>query len=254
MNNTLFNGLKVLEWLAETGAHHAIKDVAAALELPNSHVHRLLQTLKEAGYVTQDKKRRYGVSLQVLMLSQACLKRLRLRDQLRPYLRQLAEKTNGSGFLSVPVHGRPLVVDVFHSMHTERDAMLSIGELMPLHSSASGRVCAVFQPPEVLAELLAACLWEAYTPRTITDPEAFRRSLERVRVEEVALIKGERAPGVDSAAAPVYDRGGELVAILGVALPWAQERGEGEYACVTGLMKEMARAASFALGAPLGVS
>ena len=56
MNNTLRNGIKVLEFLSSTGSSHSVKDIAGEMELPNSHACRLLKTLTETGYVEQDGK------------------------------------------------------------------------------------------------------------------------------------------------------------------------------------------------------
>jgi DNA-binding IclR family transcriptional regulator len=62
----------------------------------------------------------------------------------------------------------------------------------------------------------------AFTERTITDPRALARERERVRTAGVAEAAGEREPDLNALAAPVFGRGGELVAILGLQGPAAR--------------------------------
>ena len=67
----------------------------------------------------------------------------------------------------------------------------------------------------------------AFTDRTITDPAALAASW-RVRERGFAEAVGEREPDLGALAAPVFGRGGELAAIIGIqgpaALPVAKRR------------------------------
>jgi IclR family acetate operon transcriptional repressor len=65
-------------------------------------------------------------------------------------------------------------------------------------------------PPEALV---------AFTERTITDRDALARELECVRECGYAEAIGEREPDLGALAAPVFGRGGELAAILGIQGP-----------------------------------
>ena len=132
MNNTLANGFRVLEHLAATAEPHSVKDLAAALNLPNSHACRLLKTLVETGYVEQDSKsRRYVISLRTLCLSNACLSRLAIRNRVRPFLDKLCREIERTVFLSVPLSWRPLVVDVLYPDGINHDSALAIGSVNP---------------------------------------------------------------------------------------------------------------------------
>jgi IclR family acetate operon transcriptional repressor len=59
----------------------------------------------------------------------------------------------------------------------------------------------------------------AFTERTITDPGVLSEELDRVRAAGIAEAVGEREPDLNALAAPVFGRGGELAAILGLQGP-----------------------------------
>jgi IclR family acetate operon transcriptional repressor len=59
----------------------------------------------------------------------------------------------------------------------------------------------------------------AYTDRTITDHAALLAELAEVREQGFAEAVGEREADLAAMAAPVFGRGGELVAILGLQGP-----------------------------------
>lgn len=219
MNNTLSNGFRLLEYLAETGEFHGVKALAETFELPNSHVCRLLKTLAETGHVEQDASRRYRVSLKILTLANARLRRLAIRNQLRPFLDRLRDELSRPVFLSVPFEWRPLIVDVVYPNGSVADPSLTIGGVNPVHASASGKVCAAYHPLDGLDEFLSGVEFTEMTSKTITDAEAFKKELAAIRSERLAVTNSERDEGVAAVAAPVFDRDGEFVAVIGTVLP-----------------------------------
>src|SRR5690606_26135492 len=66
MGKTLVKGLHLLERLAASPEPMGITELAADLDLVQSNVHRLLQTLMESGYVQQDAlTRRYRCTMRL---------------------------------------------------------------------------------------------------------------------------------------------------------------------------------------------
>ncbi len=216
MNNTLSNGFRVLEYLAETGEMHSIKEMAERLGLPNSHVCRLLKTLKELGYVEQDSARKYRVGRRILRLSSVCLRKMGIRSRLRPFLARLAAELRSPVYLSVPEERRPLIVDVLYPPdYRGGDPGVDIGSVNPVHASASGKVVAAFVPEDELDDFLEKVEFTRMTEKTITSPKTFKRELEEVRRSRIAVTDSERGLGVHAAAAPVFDSGGRLVGVVG---------------------------------------
>ena len=89
--------------------------------------------------------------------------------------------------------------------------------------------------------------FRAYTTRTITDPQALAREIERVREQGYAQAIGEREPGLTAIAAPIRSARGELEAI--VALQGPSERfDEAAVEAALPLLLERADAISRELG------
>ena len=58
-----------------------------------------------------------------------------------------------------------------------------------------------------------------FTEKTITDPTALRRELEKIRSQGYATGLEELEIGLDAVAAPVWDHYGEIAAALSVTGP-----------------------------------
>jgi DNA-binding IclR family transcriptional regulator len=58
----------------------------------------------------------------------------------------------------------------------------------------------------------------AYTPRTVTSPDRFRRALAVTRLTRVAVTRFELEPAVCGVAMPVFGPGGDVVAAIEVAV------------------------------------
>jgi DNA-binding IclR family transcriptional regulator len=60
---------------------------------------------------------------------------------------------------------------------------------------------------------------ERLTTTTITDPEALREELQRIRQQEYAVSDGEIDAGARAVAVPVYDGRNTVVAALSIEAP-----------------------------------
>lgn len=213
MNNTLCNGFKVLEFLAESGRSHSVKELAEHFSLPNSHICRLLKTLLETGYISQREDRRYEVSLRVLTLANACLSQLAVRNAAKKHLYPLWQETGFRVYLAVPTRGRALIVDVVADEAAD-ELSLTIGKLNSIHYSACGKLCAAYASADELEELLTLPR-TAPTAKTIIDRDALLEEFAAIRRSRFAVACDESGPDTYAVAAPVFGRDGRLAAAVG---------------------------------------
>ncbi|MEJ2886929.1 IclR family transcriptional regulator [Actinomycetospora aeridis] len=91
------------------------------------------------------------------------------------------------------------------------------------HALAVSKVLVAFAPDR-RARLAPG--WTAYTPETITTPEAYDAELVRVRRDGYALDREEYATGFGCVCAPIADPGGRVSAAIAVSLPASRFRAE----------------------------
>lgn len=211
---SLARGLKLMELLAlaENGA--GITELARELDIDKSSASRLVQTLANYGFAEQDPDtRRYRLGPRVVTLSRYMLTRMPLRDEAKPYLRRLMERTGEGAHLAILSQGGVLYVDQVESPATLR-ATTGVGTVAPLHCTALGKALLAFDPNARLSEEL-----ESFTPRTITSQETLRAHLDQTRRQGYAVDDEEYEYGVRCVAVPVFDFRGKTVGAIGVSGP-----------------------------------
>ncbi|MBN9409959.1 MAG: IclR family transcriptional regulator [Burkholderiales bacterium] len=218
MNNTLVKGLQVLEALARSERPLGVSELALMLDMGKSNVHRLLQALVELRYVVKDETTsEYSASLKVWELGNRLSLRLAVRHAAQTRMTELLLATRESVHLSVLEGYEVLYVHKLDSPEPVR-AYSEIGGRAPAHCVATGKAILAWQPEAALENFIAHGL-AGHSENTITDPDDFRRELERVRNLGYAVNRGEWRDSVWGIASPIRDSTGAVVAALGVSGP-----------------------------------
>ncbi|WP_244483658.1 IclR family transcriptional regulator [Methylobacterium sp. Leaf91] len=215
MDSTLLKGLTVLEHLAASEAPRGVSELARALDLTKSNVHRTLQTLVAAGYVRATPGGAYECTLKLFELASSVLARVDVRQVAERFMRSLADQTQETIHLSLLDRAEVIYLHKIESPHPVR-AYSSIGGRAPAYCVASGKALLAYQE-EALAHLTDPL--PTYTPRTITSLDMLRRELEQVRVQGFAINRGEWREGVCGLAAIVHDAMRKPIASIGISGP-----------------------------------
>jgi DNA-binding IclR family transcriptional regulator len=144
-----------------------------------------------------------------------------LVELAQPSLRRLADESGETANVIVP---RPAGTEAIAQVDGRHllGATNWIGRELPLHCTAAGKVFLAFGAAQLPQGEL-----EQLTPATITDRERLWRELEAIRDQGYATIVDELEPGLSAVAAPIRDRGGDVVATLtasGASLRLAPQR------------------------------
>lgn len=242
----LQRGLDILEFLAAQPYPIGIRDLAQQIELSPSTCHRLLQILQERGYVCQDTvTRHWMLGLKPLELGMRQLNKAGLPSFARPHLVDLMRATHETVFLGVRDGDHIVYIDTILSEQAIRTDV-TLGSRWPLHSGALGKVLLSALPETEIERILAGPL-QAFTPCTIVDPPRLRDEIVQIRARGYALNHGETVSGIFCAAAPLYDRSGQVVAAIGAAGP-EQRIGAASIPQVVELVVATARRISTCLG------
>ncbi|MFF0087603.1 IclR family transcriptional regulator [Streptomyces canus] len=211
--------LRVLEAVAQ---HQPVTvgELTKIFGLPKSTLQRTLVTLAEAGWLRANRRdtTRWEIGARVLAVRPAALQGSSLFAAAREPMVRLRDALNETIHLSVPdaLHGIVVVdrVDCDHPVRTFH----AIGDISPLHATATGHAVLAHLPKSEVDELTAGEL-EGYGDETITDPVELRAELHRVRDRGYAVNHNQFRPGVCAIAAPVLDEDGTPLATIAVSMP-----------------------------------
>jgi IclR family KDG regulon transcriptional repressor len=210
--------LDVLELLARAERPVGVTEIARSLGLSPSGVHRLLVTLRERGYATQDPATaRYTRGLQCFSLAALAASRQTLRAVADDHLRALNQATGEAVHLTVYESGHVVYIDKLESHH-ETAPVSRVGELAPAHCVATGRAIIAYLPFTEIEMLIERGL-QHFTDSTIGDREVLLADLEATRARGYALNRGAWRAGVGGVAAPIRDFSGMVQASVGCCLP-----------------------------------
>lgn len=233
--------LAVIDALADGDPELGTNEIARRTGINPSTVSRLLATLADAGLVEHvSGTGRYRLGLRLVQLGNLVLERLDLRTIARPHLRALVAITDETATLSAPGEGNAITIDFVQSPSSVQ-SVAQLGRPSVGHATATGKVMLAFEEHEVPQSL------ESYTTRTLTDPAALAKELDRVRARGWAQSIGEREEDLNAIAGPVWDSQGNLVAIVGLQGPSTRFTAKTMRVAAESL-RERASAISSALG------
>jgi DNA-binding IclR family transcriptional regulator len=229
--------IEVLFHLSGERDARGVSEIGRALGLPKSSTHRLLAALSRRGLVERDERGRYRPGIGLVSLGLGALEREPVAVAARPVLEAEAAALGETVFLVTARAGSLCVLDKVEGTGFLRAAP-RVGESVPVHATAVGKLFLAFAPGEV--ELARGPL-ERFTERTRSDAASLARDVERARRLGFAENREEWIPGLSVVAAPVL-RGERMLGALAVAAPTARLRALGATARarVTGAARSVA--------------
>ncbi|WP_111721320.1 IclR family transcriptional regulator [Homoserinimonas sp. OAct 916] len=214
-DSSLERGLAILEEIAAV-SDHTPASLAQATGLPVSTVYRYLRTLRERGFVREDRSR-YEPGPALLALTGRHFAQSHLAEIGPAVLGAIVDLVGETCVLVIRVGTRALCL-----RRVEPDKAIrytfGVNELLPLHAGAGQRVLLSWAPDAVVDRLLAPDHdLPRYTEKTLSR-EQLLQSIPIVRQTGWAVSRGEYDAGSVSIAVPVFF-GGEVVCSLNVAGP-----------------------------------
>ncbi|MEI2416999.1 IclR family transcriptional regulator [Orrella sp. JC864] len=219
MGKTLTKGLQLLERLAASPEPVSILELSRDLDLVQSNVHRLLQTLMQCGYVQQDAlTRRYRCSMRLWELGTQLSDRLDLPRIARPHMQELARQTQETVHLAILDGTDVLYIDKIDSPQPVR-SYTRVGGRAPAYCTGTGKMLLAYC--EDLKSALPGRLVK-HTAVTIASHTALKAALRQVREQGYSENAGEWREDVYGMAAPLFDATGSVPAAIGISGPLAR--------------------------------
>lgn len=179
---------------------------------------RLLKVLLENDFLQLDPKtKEYSLGRSILLLSKALTNSLKSQVIViaKPYVDKLCERIGETFSLEVMAGN---TTTLSYSVNGWQPIQISfgVGDRLPIHVAAGAKAILAFSKPEVVDSLLSHKL-KKFTDNTITDVNALKKQLKKIRKVGVAFDRGERDKDIYAIGAPIFDFSGKPIAALVMA-------------------------------------
>ncbi|MFT5442314.1 MAG: IclR family acetate operon transcriptional repressor [Myxococcota bacterium] len=222
--STVEKAADVLFHLHACAEPQGVTAIGRALGLPKSSTHRLLAALGRRGLVERSDRGLYRTGAALIALGLGALTREPIVELARAVLEQTAAEVGETIFLVAARSQQLVVIDKVEGSGFLRVSP-QVGELVPVHATAVGKLYLAFDPDRVRVEPQP----ESFTQRTTTSVEALASEVAAVRAAGIASNEEEWVSGLGVVAAPVFSKGQMVAAVaLGAATARLTEIGSDE--------------------------
>jgi len=242
---TLARAFSILDCFSVDQPRLGVRELARQVRMSRSTVGRLLATMCSAGVLNQDPITRcYMMGPKVLAWNAVYTSGLDIRNKARPALDELHRATCETISLYVLDGDERMCVDRIESSESLR-MTTRVGERLPIHIEASGKVLLAFVAPGLRKEIISRVYRKSSASGKRSSREALLDDLKKIQAQGYAVSHGERAAGASCVSAPVFDATGKPIAAITISGPTIRMTDDkiSEYASrVMAVAKEVSQA------------
>lgn len=212
----------IFDVLAQSSQGISLRELSARVKLPKGTTHRLLSSLAYYGYIRQTPEtKNYHLGFKLIELGNSLLNQLDIRSQAKPFLNDLAAKTNETVHLVILDQYEALYIDKVESKVKQGGLQMAsrVGLRVPLHCSAVGKVLLAYLPENELEGLIQQTGLSKRTKNSITDAENLKAHLKAVRSRGFAIDDEENEEGIRCVGAPIFNQQGQVIAAISISGP-----------------------------------
>lgn len=203
----LAKALQILELLAEAPpAERGVREIATALRIPSTTVHRTLRHLQAEGVIeSDDQTGRYRLAPRFLKLAWTTTARFPLTRAALPIMRDLVSEVDETAFLALYDRGRMEMtlaakVDSSHPLQY----VVEMNQWLPIYAGAGGLGIMSFLLPEERRAIMVRTRLDPITERTETRPAQLERLMAGFRARGYARTVGQRVRDAVGISAPIW--------------------------------------------------
>lgn len=193
-------------------------DIVVRTGLSKTTVHRLLSTLVSVGWVElDDETGTYYLGIPMVGFGITASDRHGLLELARPNLQGLADLTEDTAYLSVPLAGRALCLDQARGTFPVRLLSPTVGDRTPMGSCAGSLALLAGMSDADIEEILGRERHIAGMDHRIPEAAVLQEMIAETRTRGYALYPGLLIPDTVGVGVPVRGVDGIPVAALSVA-------------------------------------
>jgi len=210
-------GLAVIRSFGPESKRMTLSEVAERSALTRAAARRILLTLLELGYVSQEG-RDFALTPRILDLGYSYLSSMPLASLAQPVMVDLGNRFNHSVSVAA-LDG----TEVVYLLRVPKRNLLNspgislAGMRLPAYVSSMGRVLLAALPAPELKAVLNASDLRALTPKTVYQRAALEEEICKCGRQGYSLIVDEMEEGLSAVAAPIIDASGRTIAAMNIA-------------------------------------
>jgi DNA-binding IclR family transcriptional regulator len=208
--NSVEQGVAVLQAVVDLKRAASLKEIARQAGMESSQTHRYVSSLVNCGMLRQDAATgRYDLGPTALRTGLAAVSRSDALTRAEDAARDFSNSSGATTQLSVWSTGGPTIIRWNHGSPPVY-TILTIGSVLPVTTSSTGRVFLAFLPETLLAPMLVA---EGHALPLASNPKLVKER-ERIRSGFMADVDSTVVPGLRACAAPILGINDSLVAVV----------------------------------------
>ena len=210
---SLDRAFDILELLSQEQHGLNLTKIGNRLDLHKSTVYRLLNALKERGYIEKTPQGSYRLGMEFIELSSLYLNNLELKTEAQPILRELSTLTGNTVFLATLQESEVVYIDKMETFNSLRKYSI-IGQRAPLYCTALGKSMLTGKTEEQIRQMYRDVEMKSFTEKTITTLNALVEDIGRTRQRGWSVDDEEYEEGLRCIGAPIHDYRNEVVAAV----------------------------------------
>ncbi len=212
------HAIELLKILSRGKSPLGVNEISRQISLHKSTVSRTLRTLESHGIVEREPESgRFRLGVGLMTLAAPLFESTDVVRISRPILKVLAEKSAET--VSLYMWDGEMAISVDQELGDQAiQHFAPPGRRNPAHATAAGKAFLAAFDDSILEQTIEAGL-NAYTAKTITDPNTFRMDIHRARETGYAVNHEEFAKDVSAVGAPVFDIQKRVVAAIAITVP-----------------------------------
>lgn len=211
--------LGIFETLARSRNGMTLAELSAALAAPKSSLLLLLRPLVAHSYLV-NVSGQYGLGSSIFQLSSEVLAAREFTKVIRPYLEELAERSDESVYLAVLDQNARVAtyIEGIESRQAVRYAV-PVGTSRPLYASAAGKAMLAFQAEDWADSYIKDTEFKSLTSKPVIKKPALRSELIAIRQDGVSVNVGDAVEGAAGIATPIVAEGNWATHALLIVAP-----------------------------------
>lgn len=232
---SLDRALNILEVLSDAD-EMGLTDISKLVKLNKTTTYRIINALKDNGYIKQGKNKKYTLTFKMFRLGNRTVQKFDFMSEAKRFLIKLASEVEQVIHLVIQDGSQILYVDKYtpsKKITVMRSSV--VGKRAPMYCTAAGKAILAYQNEDRIKKVWEESEIIKYTSRTITSYDTFIRDLKRIKKNGYSTEFEEYQLGVYCIGTPFYNLHGDIVGAISISIPLTDSQTKAYY--VEKLMK-----------------